>query len=388
MRRICLLAFVLVLSLIARPGWAIQYAAIVIDADTGKILHAVNPDKRVYPASLTKMMTLYLVFEALRDRKIALDQKLPVSRRAERRPPSRLGLRRGQSISVRDAIAALITKSANDVATVVAEALDGTEPRFAQRMTATAHRLGMTRTTFRNASGLPNRGQVSTARDMAKLALALRRDFPEHYHFFSLREFQYRGRTYRNHNRLLARYQGTDGIKTGYVNKSGYNIVVSAARDGRRLIAVVLGGKTATRRDRQAVRLLDSAFETLAQAPAVAARGTGVASVTFARIRPAPVQAVEEANEPAAEWGVQVGAFSRYAPAHLAATRAARRVPVLLGTRVVIVPDQGDDGHIYRARLMGLSEAQAREACRKLESRKTGCLVIRNDEDTAEGDRD
>jgi D-alanyl-D-alanine carboxypeptidase len=387
LRRFCLLALVAILSLAARSGWAIQYASIVIDAKTGKVLHAVNPDERAYPASLTKMMTLYLTFEALRSKTITLDQKLPVSRLAERRSPSKLGLRRGQRIGVGDAISALVTKSANDVATVVAEALGGTEVRFAQRMTAKARQLGMTRTTFRNASGLPNRGQVSTARDMAKLAVALQRDFPEYYQYFSLKTFEYGGQTYRNHNRLLARYRGTDGIKTGYVHESGFNIAASVERNGHRLICVVLGGKSAARRDRHAAKLLDNAFETLAEAPAVAGDGTGAKAIDFAGVRPAP-PAAEVVSEPVASWGVQVGAFNRYAPAHLAATRAARKARVLLGTRVAIVPSEGDDGQVFRARLIGLSESQARDACRMLKRRKVGCLVVRSGEETAEGDRD
>ena len=191
-----------------------RYASMVVDAKTGKILHASNPDRKRYPASLTKMMTLYMVFDALERKKLTLNQRLKVSRRAQGMPPSKLGLKRGKTIRVKDAILALITKSANDAAVVVAEALGGTEIKFAQMMTKKARQIGMRRTKFRNASGLPNRRQVSTARDMATLARRLIRDFPQYYHFFGTQRFSYKRRTFRNHNKLLANYPGVDGIKT------------------------------------------------------------------------------------------------------------------------------------------------------------------------------
>ena len=237
-----------------------RYASIVIDTQTGRVLHADNPDRRAYPASLTKMMTLYMVFEALDIGKLKMNQKLPVSRRAAGMPPSKLGLRRGSTIRVEDAIMALITKSANDVATVVAESLGGTESNFAKMMTAKAKSLGMKNTTFRNASGLPNKHQLSTARDMARLAQALMRHFPRYYKLFSTRSFSYKGRNYRNHNKLLRTYKGTDGIKTGYTRASGYNLVASAVRNNRRIIAVVFGGKTGRSRDKHMAKLLNRGF--------------------------------------------------------------------------------------------------------------------------------
>jgi D-alanyl-D-alanine carboxypeptidase len=219
----------------------------VVDAGTGEVLHQVNADTRNYPASLTKMMTLYLAFEALDRGRLKMDQTLSVSRRA-------------QSIKVKDAILALVTKSANDAAVVIAEALAGSEIKFAQKMTAKARALGMTRTNFRNASGLPNRRQLSTARDMARLAQALIEDYPQFYTYFSTEKFTYKGRTYSNHNSLLRRYAGTDGLKTGYTRASGFNLAASSLRDGRRLIAVVFGGKTASSRDRHITGLLDKGF--------------------------------------------------------------------------------------------------------------------------------
>jgi len=234
----------------ALPAAAARYAAMVVDADTGAVLHAVNPDGQNYPASLTKMMTLYLVFEALKERRLTLGQRLPVSSRAAGQSPTKLDLKAGGAVTVDHAIRGIIVKSANDAAVVVAEALGGTEARFAQDMTEKAHALGMADTTFRNASGLPHRGQLSTARDMVTLARALRRDFPQYYHYFAEPSFAFGGQVHDNHNHLLTRYDGVDGVKTGYIRASGFNIVISAERQGRRLIGVVFGGTSPGARDR------------------------------------------------------------------------------------------------------------------------------------------
>ena len=248
----------------AQPAQA-RYASIVIDADTGDVLRSRNADTRRYPASLTKMMTLYLLFEAIDNGRLSLDSKLKVSKRAARQPPSKLGLRAGKTIRVKDAISALIVKSANDIAVVVAETLGKTEKGFAEKMTRKAHALGMSRTTFRNASGLPNRGQRSTARDMARLARALMRDFPHRYHYFDDRRFRYAGKEHRTPNRLLGNYRGLDGMKTGYIRASGFNLVASAERDGRRIVAVVFGGRTSRSRNAHMANLLDLGFTRLAE---------------------------------------------------------------------------------------------------------------------------
>ncbi len=239
-------------------------ASIVIDYETGRVLQENRADARNYPASMTKMMTLYLAFEALERGDIGLDQRLPVSRRAAAMPPSKLGLKAGETIGVKDALLALTIKSANDAAVVVAEALGRTEGDFARLMSHKARALGMYRTSFQNASGLPHLLQLSTARDIAVLARALIRDFPQYYGYFSSPYFVYKGRTYWNHNRLLRTYRGADGIKTGYIRASGYNLAASARRNGRRLIAVVFGGKSPGSRDRQIAALLDGAFARLA----------------------------------------------------------------------------------------------------------------------------
>ncbi len=240
----------------ARPA----FSAIAVDARTGKIIYAKNADSKRYPASLTKIMTLYLVFEDLKAGRITMNTKLRMSRYAASRPPSKLGIRAGRTIRVRDAILALVTKSANDVATAIAENLEGSETRFARRMTTTARRIGMTRTTFRNASGLPDRRQRTTARDMATLGLRMQRDFPRYYKFFGTKRFSYRGRRFGNNNKLLGRVVGVDGIKTGYTRASGFNLTSSVRRGKKRIVAVVMGGRTGRARNRYMSSLIKRMF--------------------------------------------------------------------------------------------------------------------------------
>ncbi|GHC37834.1 D-alanyl-D-alanine carboxypeptidase [Aidingimonas halophila] len=237
-----------------------RYASIVVDAATGEVLHGENATATRYPASLTKMMTLYLLFEALEEGRVTPDQALPVSSYAASKPASKLWLPAGSSITVREAIPALVIRSANDVATVVAEALGGSESGFARQMNAKARELDMISTHFRNPSGLPDPEQVSTARDMAILSVRLMNDFPQYYHHFSRTSFVYKGKTHNGHNRLLKNYAGADGLKTGYINASGFNVATSAVREGRRLIAVVMGGFTAQSRDAHMAELLDRGF--------------------------------------------------------------------------------------------------------------------------------
>ncbi|APH72582.1 penicillin-binding protein [Aquibium oceanicum] len=234
-----------------------KYAAIVIDANSGRTLHAVAADEPRYPASLTKMMTLYMVFEAIQQGRMTPSTQIPVSAYAASRPPTKLYLKAGQSVDADTAMRSLATKSANDVATAVAEYLGGSETRFADMMTAKARQLGMTHTVFRNASGLPDAQQRTTARDMAVLSLALRRHFPSMYGYFGLRGFAYRGKTIRGHNKVLDMVSGADGIKTGYTRASGFNLATSVSRDGKRLVAVVMGEKTARERDALMAQLVE-----------------------------------------------------------------------------------------------------------------------------------
>ncbi len=240
------------------PGPQTRYSELVIDASTGATLQQVNATATRYPASLTKMMTLYLLFEALEQGRVSKSSQIPVSSNAARQPPSRLGLKTGQTIDVETAIEALAVKSGNDTAVAVGEFLGGgSEEQFARQMTARARQLGMSATTFKNASGLPDDAQRTTARDMAVLGLALRSRFPQHYHYFSNRQFAYNGRTVRGHNDLLGRVEGVDGIKTGYIRASGYNIVTSVKRGSRRLIIVVMGADSARARNAQVEVLID-----------------------------------------------------------------------------------------------------------------------------------
>ncbi|MEZ5998501.1 MAG: D-alanyl-D-alanine carboxypeptidase family protein [Hyphomonas sp.] len=241
-----------------------KYAAIVIDADNDAILHSRNADETRYPASLTKVMTLYMLFDALKAGELSLNDRMTVSRFAAAQAPSNLRLKPGATITVKDAIRALITKSANDVAVVVAERLGRTETRFAQLMTVKAQQLGMENTRFVNASGLPDTRQVSTAHDLAILAKSMLTTHADYYQYFSTPEFTWGGRTYKNHNELLGTVDGVDGIKTGYTRASGFNLMASAERDGHRVIAVMLGGSTSRARDRHVEALLEAAFNSFA----------------------------------------------------------------------------------------------------------------------------
>ena len=401
-------AVVFVVALVLATGAQARYASIVIDFETGQVLHETNADTRNYPASLAKMMTLYLAFEALDAGNLTLDQRLPISRRAAGMTPSRLGLTAGRTIKVRDAILALITKSANDAAVVLAEAMGTKEGRFARIMTKKARALGMKRTNFRNASGLPNRRQLSTARDMATLARALIRDYPKYYDFFSTQKFTYNGRTYRNHNGLLRRYKGADGLKTGYIRASGFNLAASAERNGRRLIAVVFGGKTPKSRDRHIARLMDRAFARLATAgidkvpgppprkPLTAVAQLDAADTGAPLPAPAAASARVETPEmgsavravPERVWGIQVGAYYRYRQAEQAAVRVVDRLPDMLAqTRVHVPQIKGRRGRIYRARRVGLTRAEADAACQRLAALKLDCLVVKVNRPLVVGDR-
>jgi D-alanyl-D-alanine carboxypeptidase len=378
-----------------------KYSAIVVDAESGRVLRSENAQATRYPASLTKMMTLYLTFEALRKGKLTLDQKLPVSKHAASMSPTKIGVRAGQSLKVRDAILALITQSANDAAVVLAEGMAGSESAFARNMTAKAHALGMTRTTYRNASGLPDPDQVTTAADYALLSRALMRDFPEDYHYFSTRQFVWKGRTFGNHNHLLEKYDGTDGIKTGYINASGFNLAASAVRGGRRLICVMFGGRSAAGRDTKVIAMLDGGFADLGVSdkvmvaskgpthhhlpslknmlatPAVAAEAPPPARTATARRRVASTSSSAAVRRNKGSWGVQVGAFSRKKTAEHRAHRAVQRAPkTLSGAQRVIARVPTDDGAIYRVRFLGLTEHGARRTCSRLKPAKIGCLPL------------
>jgi D-alanyl-D-alanine carboxypeptidase len=279
----------------AHQGYGAAYGPIfewiLLDAETGQVLSEQNADVLTYPASLTKMMTLYLTFEELNQGKLRLDQPLVVSEMAASRAPSKLGLVPGDSVPVRDLILGVVTRSANDAASVLAEGLAGSEANFARYMNWKARQLGMQHTWYQNASGLPNPEQRTTARDIARLALALYHQFPREYRYFSTREFDFRGEIVRGHDHLLEWYPGADGIKTGFVNASGFNLATSAVRDGHRLIGVIMGGRSAHSRDEQMASLLDQGFAVLAAGRPVQPQYAPLVAAAAPAAAPGPVAA-------------------------------------------------------------------------------------------------
>ena len=395
------------------PAQAAKYAAIVIEEDSGRVLFARNADRLRYPASLTKIMTLYLLFEDITAGHLTLKSRIPVSKVAAGRSPSKLYLKPGQSISVEQAIYALVTKSANDVATAVAEKLDGSERAFAKRMTRKARALGMSRTTFRNASGLPHGKQRSTARDMARLAIAMRRDFPQYFKYFSTKSFNWNGRKFGNHNKLLSKFNGTDGIKTGYINASGFNLVATVTRNNVRLIGVVFGGKTSRSRDAHMMDILERQFKRIKPAQArqqLAALPTKLPITAPTRFSDAPetipqskqitvkrladntgaddtpefldiaktVDSFKIGLDGQVHWSVQIGNFAQRVNAHKAAIRARRMADTALGmTPANLTLVTRGEMPLWRVRFNDLDESQARSACAALFAEGSPCIAIR-----------
>ena len=385
--RVVWLVALLLSGVFVAPGQAqAGYAAIIVEADSGKVLYANNAQEQNHPASLTKMMTLYLVFEALDAGRIAPTTRWRVSERAAGQPPSNLGLSPGDILTVDQAIRALAVRSANDVASVVAEGMAGSEIVFARQMTEKARELGMTRTVFSNASGLHNSAQVSTSADMALLGRSLLKRFPKHYHYFSTGSFTWGSRAYRNHNGLLGNYAGTDGIKTGYIRQSGFNLVASATRNGVRLVGVVFGGRTARSRDQHMEELLDKAW---AQASVIETASAGPLPKPLeepvvpqvASIQPAaPQTTVEEGDRGVGkdgDWAIQIGAFKLLTTARDAAAAVARRLTDLPDeSRIDVALLPSKTRTLYRARVAGLSEGDARVACKQLRRRGETCALI------------
>jgi D-alanyl-D-alanine carboxypeptidase (penicillin-binding protein 5/6) len=380
-----------------------RYAAIVMDANTGEILYQMRADSPRYPASISKVMTMYLAFEALAEGRLKLTDEIVVSPHAASMQPTKLGLRAGSRITVDAAMRSIATKSANDMAVALGERLGGTESNFAKLMTMRARELGMNNTQFVNASGLPNTGQISTAHDLAILSRAVMRDYPQYYSYFSLKSFTYHGQTMRNHNHLLGAVPGVDGIKTGYIGASGFNIAVSAVRDGHRLIAVVLGGSSAAARDDNVEDLLNSGFSVVKR------RGMGervqIAQNMYAPELSGPIQrppteqgdgdqdglSIQLTNNPAAtnryavqprmpqaaqtrgDYAAQVGAFRNrtQAQTYLAKVGARFRSVLASGDGRVSDPQNG----YYRVLFSGMTQADAQAACRAMRSRAQACLV-------------
>jgi D-alanyl-D-alanine carboxypeptidase len=385
-----------------------RYASIVLDASTGQVLSEKNADKRLYPASLTKMLTLYLTFEALEGGTLRKNDRIPVSNYAANQEPSSLGLEAGTTIRVEDAIYGIVTKSANDAATALGEYLgDGSVSRFSQRMNAKARELGMTGAHFVNPSGLFDPGQYATARDMATLGRALVTDYPKEYRYFSTPSFTWAGQVMENHNRLMQSYDGMDGIKTGYVHQSGFNLVASAVRGGHRLVGVIFGGRTTASRNNEMAKLLDKGFADLknprlAAAPQFGAMGLALKDRKAPReeqgdadpqngarlaqqFSPKPIStktlgAYAPSSDTGAEtdgaWAVQVGSYNSKAASQQALKRAQGRLTRLDGAGdavPLVVPLATNRGTIYRARLSGLARGAAEKACRIL---KGNCLIL------------
>jgi D-alanyl-D-alanine carboxypeptidase len=359
-----------------------RYSSIVVDSSTGNVLEAANPDAPRHPASLAKLMTLYMAFEALRDRRITTEEIVPVSPRAAAMEPSKLGLTPNTRLTVQEAILGLVTKSANDAAAALGELLGGSEDRFAQMMTLRARALGMSRTTFINASGLPDPDAWTTARDLAVLARHLVTDFPGFYPYFSIHSFAFQRRVIFNHDRMLQSYPGADGMKTGYTEASGHNLVTSAVHSGVRLIGVVLGAGSNPERDAHMAALLDQGFEQMDVPPehrtAVASRlpslvGTAhAASMAMQPVRPAaPVRAT------AAAWSIQVGSFGSEKVAREAASNARRATD---SGEAHVEPTNQHGRTIWRAQVTGLTAAEAQGACSALSHHRSPCTVLRPDQ--------
>jgi D-alanyl-D-alanine carboxypeptidase len=372
-----------------------KYASIVIDADTGAILSQRYAGKKLYPASLTKVMTLMLTFDAIKAGKVSLYDRVRMSPYAASMVPSKLGLKPGETIRVKDAINILVTKSANDVAVALAEHLAGTEYRFARMMTAKARSIGMANTTFKNASGLHNDRQMSTARDMAQMGRVLINNYSDYYPYFSRKSFRYQGVTYNNHNKLMRTYKGMDGLKTGYTSKSGFNLVASAERDGSRIIGVVFGGRSGTTRNNHMKVILDRGFEKMdtlhlarlrdmphpRKKPVMVYAAAAHNAAPANGIEPASGRAISHqslhvasASDDASLWSVQIGAFKSRVKTDNLLQDAVKVLPKgLAGAYPIIAPLRtASSGWMFRARLAGLTQNQAKNACQHFND----CLIV------------
>lgn len=414
-------------SWVPNPAVSGRDAYLIVDAQSGRELAADRADELRYPASLTKMMTIYLTFSALDSGRLSLGDSLPVSVNALNAPPTKMGMTPGGTVNVRDAVMALVTRSANDAAVLLAEGMAGSEEAFARAMTQKARQLGMSSTVFRNASGLPNREQVTTARDLTKLANALLRDYPHYYGIFSVQSYAYRNRTLTNHNRMLGNYDGADGLKTGYTNASGFNLVMSAMRDNRRLIGVVMGGDSASQRDRQMAALMDRGFAmaqsmqlsawtaqrkppsarytaaqfdpgasfaeayrppaavakvdaTTQQKPTVTPKYAGFVAPAPATPATVPATAAVPASSDVptlGSWVIQVGSFNDPQAAQLALARATSQLPASAKSAAAMVDEvQMANRTFHRARLGNLSQDQAVDGCKQLERKKIYCSAL------------
>lgn len=335
-------------------------ASFMIDVDAGRVMSSVNATEKMYPASLTKVMTLYITFTAIENGILRWDDMLNVSRTAAGRSPSKLGIPAGSKISVKDAVMALIVLSANDCATVLAENIGYTEANFAETMTKVAHELGMYDTTFKNASGLPNRAQQTTAKDMGVLAAAMYRHFPQYYHLFSAQQFKFNGKTYTGHNDILKTFKGADGMKTGFTNAAGFNIITSAEREGKRVIAVTMGHKTAKERDKKVSDMMERGLNNLiAGNYKYQEKGKGIVAEN------------EDKN-----FSIQLGSFSNYAKARKYAVEINRKYVKMAKNNIEIEAVKSHHAIIYRSKIMGFAQIEAKKTCNDLKKANKSCIVV------------
>jgi D-alanyl-D-alanine carboxypeptidase len=399
-----------------------KFAAIVVDAQTGRVLYEKMAQEKRYPASLTKMMTLYLLFEQINAGKATLSTPMSASAYAASQDPTKLGLAPGDTLTAEDAVKALVVRSANDVAVVVAEHIGGSEHRFAQLMNAKAQALGMSSTNFVNASGLPDENQRSTAFDMMLLSRRLMSDFSEYAPYFRLQSFVWAGRSYEGHNNLLKFFDGADGLKTGYTRMSGFNLASSATRKDKRLISVVMGGRTARERDAKTAELLEAEFAKLGlgqPAPVLMAMSplvldddeaaAATSSEPASETRPTDTSPADTApssrimtagmlpslgqretgqgdsEEPARStppkeaglWGIQVGAHSSKENAETQLSQVKKQMRDLLGSaRDAIVPLSIQGNVLYRVRFGAFTPNKAERICDQMQGRGVSCLVV------------
>lgn len=402
------------------PASEPKYAAIVVDANTGEVLYAKRADSPRYPASITKVMTMYLVMEAMAEGRVKPTDMVTISARAASQPPTKLGVAAGDQVSVDDALKALATRSANDMAVALAEHIAGTEQRFAALMTLRGQELGMSNTRFVNASGLPDSRQISSARDIAIMSRAVMRDFPQYYGYFGIKSFYFRGRLITSHNRLMGQFAGMDGLKTGYINASGFNLAASAVRDGRRLIAVVLGGRSTVTRDDhvedlmltgfdvlkrrslgETITVAQSMFEPVIEGPVIrppTAMGDAgevgglrvvltdgpapstpmtiqrsMAPIADPVSRPAPAKKAAP-KKPRGQYVVQAGAFKSRDQARQQLKLIQKRFSASFAEAEADIGSAV--GGYFRVRFEGMTADAARAACKTLKAKKQACMVI------------
>jgi len=353
---------ILVIFILASSATYAKKAAIVIDFDTKEVLFEVNANTKNYPASLTKIMTLYILFDQIDKGLLTDETNLKVSKIASSRSPSKLYLEAGSFIKVEDAIMALIIKSANDVATVVAENISGTEKEFAKLMTKYARNLGMANTTFKNASGLPNRAQLTTAKDIAILSHALISNFPEEYKLFSKQKFTYNGKTYKTHNKLMLSYEGADGIKTGYIRASGFQLAFSAVRNNKRLVGVIFGGDTGKQRDRSLKIIMDKEFAEL--------------GIKNTKEKKSTIVKKETKKTKTNSYSIVVGTFKYRNSAEKQLKLIKSKYPKTTTNKkanIVLIKVSGKQ--LYESRFDNFSKKEAYTACKRLKKYNRDCFV-------------